>query len=198
MNKKNTIILIILSIIALALIGCGSSDKSKENSSLNIEGFYGEYIFDQVAYMRKSSAISEEQYEDDLKVVTESFTDVEFSIGESYFYESSGTFGEDPLEAFEFMTMEEYGQKYYDDLARENLEDFEGLGSIFDYDDIKEELNVKKIEHYIMYLEDGILLNPAFYITKDNIFIAMETISFEETEEDLKGYTHYLLKLKEK
>ncbi len=49
-----------------------------------------------------------------------------------------------------------------------------------------------------MYVEDGILSNPAFYITKDNIFVAMETISFGETEDILKGYTHYLLKLKEK
>ena len=33
-------------------------------------------------------------------------------------------------------------------------------------------------------------------ITIDNIFVAMETISLGETEDDLKGYTHYLWKLK--
>lgn len=147
--------------------------------------------------MRKSSAISEEQYQNDFKAVTETFTDVEFSIEGSYFYETSGTFGENPSEGFEFITIEDYGDKYYDDLARENLENFEGLSSIFDYDDIKKELDVNEIKHYTMYVEDGILSNPMFYITKENIFVAMETISFGETEDDLRGYTHYLLKLKE-
>ena len=177
---------------ALKLL-CNGSD----NRSINIADFYGEYIFDEVVYMRKSPAISEEQYQNDLQIVTETFTDVEFSIGESYFYETSGTFGENPSEGFEFITIKDYGDKYYDDLARENLENFEGLSSIFDYDDIKKELGVNEIEHYIMYVEDGILSNPAFYITKDSIFVAMETISFGETEDTLKGYTHYLLKLKE-
>ena len=197
MNKKSTTILILASLIILALTGCVPSNNSIDNTSLNIADFYGDYIFDEVAYMRKSSAISEEQYQNDLKAVRETFTGVEFSIGESYFSETSGTFGEDPFEGFEFITIKDYGDKYYDDLARENLEEFEGLSSIFDYDDIKKELNVKEIEHYTMYVEDGILSNPMFYITKDNIFVAMETISFGETEQDLKGYTHYLLKLKE-
>jgi hypothetical protein len=196
MNKKIIIIFILQSIILLALIGCGSSNNSIDNTSLNIADFYGEYTFDEVVYMRKSSAISEEQYQNDLKVVTETFKDAQFSIGESYFYETSGTFGESPSEGFEFITIKDYGDKYYDDLAREDLENFEGLGSIFDYDDIKKELNVNEIKHYIMYVEDGILSNPGFYITKDNIFVAMETISFGETEDSLKGYTHYLLKLK--
>ncbi len=197
MNKKNTIIIILQIIIILVLVGCVSSNKSIDNRSINIADFYGEYIFDEVVYMRKSPAISEEQYQNDLQIVTETFTDVEFSIGESYFYETSGTFGENPSEGFEFITIKDYGDKYYDDLARENLENFEGLSSIFDYDDIKKELGVNEIEHYIMYVEDGILSNPAFYITKDSIFVAMETISFGETEDTLKGYTHYLLKLKE-
>lgn len=196
MNKKIIIIFILQSIILLALIGCGSSNNSIDNTSLNIADFYGEYTFDEVVYMRKSSAISEELYQNDLKVVTETFKDAQFSIGESYFYETSGTFGESPSEGFEFITIKDYGDKYYDDLAREDLENFEGLGSIFDYDDIKKELNVNEIKHYIMYVEDGILSNPGFYITKDNIFVAMETISFGETEDSLKGYTHYLLKLK--
>ncbi len=198
MNKRNTIIIIFQCIIILVLAGCVSSNKSLDNTSLNIADFYGEYTFDEVAYMRKSPAISEEQYQNDLKIVTDTFTDVEFSIGDSYFYETSGTFGENPSEGFEFITIKDYGDKYYDDLARENLENFEGLIFIFDYDDIKKELDVNEIEHYIMYVEDGILSNPAFYITKDSIFVAMETISFEETEDALKGYTHYLLKLKEK
>ena len=196
MNKKIKVIIILQIIIILVLIGCGSSNKSIDNTSLNIADFYGEYIFDEVVYMRKSSAISEEQYQNDLKVVTETFTDAEFSIGESYFYETSRTFGENPSEGFEFITIKDYGDKYYDDLARENLENFEGLSSIFDYDDIKKELDVNEIKHYAMYVEDGILSNPMFYITKDNIFVAMETISFGETEDDLKGYTHYILKLK--
>ncbi|NMA48992.1 MAG: hypothetical protein GX947_04390 [Tissierellia bacterium] len=198
MNKRSTIILILLSMIILVLTGCVPSNKSIDNTSLNIADFYGEYIFDEVAYMRKSSTISEEQYQDDLKAVTEIFTDAEFSIGESYFYETSETFGEDPSEGFEFITIKDYGDKYYDELARENLENFEGLSSVFDYDDIKKELDVNEIKHYTMYVEDGILSNPMFYITKDNIFVAMETISFGETEDTLKGYTHYLLKLKEK
>lgn len=197
MNKKSIIIFILQSIILLALVGCGSSNKTIDNTSLNIATFYGEYTFDEVVYMRKSSAISEEQYQNDLKAVTETFTDVEFSIGEGYFYETSGTFGENPSEGFEFITIKDYGDKYYDDLVREDIEDFEGLSSIFDYDDIKKELDVNEIKHYTMYVEDGILSNPMFYITKDNIFVAMETISFGETEDDLKGYTHYLLKLKE-
>lgn len=197
MRKKSTIVFVLYSILLLVLVGCGTSNKSTENASLNIADFYGEYIFDEVAYMRKSSTISEEQYQEDLKSVTETFKDTEFIIKESYFYETSGTFGKDASEGFEFITIEEYGDKYYDDLARENLEDFKGLSSIFDYDDIKKELNVNEIKHYTMYIEDGILSNPMFYITKDNIFVAMETISFEETENNLKGYTHYLLKLKE-
>ena len=196
MNKKITII-VLQSIIILALIGCASTNKQIDNTSLNIADFYGEYTFDEVVYMRKSSAISEEQYQNDLKAVTETFTDVEFSIGESYFYESSKTFGENPSEGFEFITIKEYGEKYYDDLVRKDIENFPGLSSIFDYDDIKKELDVNEIKHYIMYVEDGILSNPLFYITKDNIFVAMETISFEETDGSLKGYTHYLLKLKE-
>jgi hypothetical protein len=195
--KKITIISILQSIILLALVGCGTSNEAIDNTPLNIADFYGEYTFDEVVYMRKSSAISEEQYRNDFEVVTEIFTEVEFSIGESYFYETSGTFGEKPSEGFEFITMKDYGDKYYDDLVRENLEDFEGLSTIFDYDDIKKELNVNEIKHYIMYVEDGTLSNPMFYITKDNIFVAMETISFGETDETLKGYTHYLLKLKE-
>jgi hypothetical protein len=197
MNKKIMRIIILKSIIILALVGCASSNKPINNTSLDISDFYGEYTFDEVVYMRKSSAISEELYQNDLKVVTETFKDAQFSIGESYFYETSGTFGESPSEGFEFITIKDYGDKYYDDLAREDLENFEGLGSIFDYDDIKKELNVNEIKHYIMYVEDGILSNPGFYITKDNIFVAMETISFGETEDSLKGYTHYLLKLKE-
>lgn len=198
MNKKNTIIIILQSIlIILVLIGCGYSNKSIDNTSLNIADYYGEYTFDEVVYMHKSSAISEEQYQNDLKIVTETFTDVEFSIGESYFYETSGTFGENPSEGFEFITIKDYGDKYYDELARENLENFEGLSFIFDYDDIKKELDVNEIKHYIMYIEDGILSNPTFYITKDSIFVAMETISYGETHDTLKGHTHYLLKLKE-
>ena len=198
MNKKSIIILILLNIIILVLTGCVPSNKSIDDTPLNIADFYGEYVFDGVAYMRKPSTISEEQYQDDLKAVTETFTDAEFSIGESYFSETSRTFGEDPSEGFEFITIKEYGDEYYDELARGNLENFEGLSSIFDYEDIKKELGANEIKHYIMYVEDGILSNPAFYITKDNIFVAMETISFEETEDTLKGYTHYLLKLKEK
>lgn len=197
MNKKITIIFILQIIILLVLVGCGSSNKPIHNTSLNIATFYGEYIFDEVVYMRKSSAISEEQYQNDLKAVTETFTDVEFSIRESYFYETSGTFGENPSEGFEFITIKDYGDKYFDDLFSEDIENFEGLSSIFDYDDIKKELDVNEIKHYTMYVEDGTLSNPMFYITKDNIFVAMETISFGETEDDLKGYTHYLLKLKE-
>jgi hypothetical protein len=194
--KKTTIIIILQSIIILALVGCGSSNKSIDNTPLNIADFYGEYTFDKVVYMPKSSAISEEQYQNDLKAVTETFTDVEFSIRESYFYETSGMFGENPSEGFEFITIKDYGDKYYDDLARENIENFEGLSSIFDYDDIKKELGVNEIKHYTMYAEDGILSNPMFYITKENIFVAMETISFGETDDTLKGYTHYILKLK--
>ncbi|ERN52137.1 hypothetical protein [Alkalihalophilus marmarensis] len=197
MNKKITIIIILQSITFLVLIGCTSSNKSIDNASVNIADFYGEYTFDEVAYMHKSSAISEEQYQNDLKAVTEIFTDVEFSIGESYFYETSGTFGENPSEGFEIITLKDYGDKYYDDLARENLENFEGLSSIFDYGDIKKALDVNEIEHYIMYVNDGILSNPTFYITKNNIFVANETISFGKTDDALKGYTHYLLKLKE-
>ncbi len=196
MNKKITVIIVLQIIIFLLSIGCESSNKSIDNTSLNIADFYGEYKFDEVVYMRKSSAITEEQYQNDLKIVTETFTDVEFSIGESYFYETSGTFGEKPSEGFEFITVKDYGDKYYDDLARENLENFEGLSFIFDYDDIKKELDVHEIKHYTMYVEDGVLSNPMFYITKDNIFVAMETISFGEVEDDLKGYTHYILKLK--
>ncbi len=197
MNKKITIIFILQSIILLTLMGCGSSNKSIDNTSLNIADFYGEYTFDEVAYMRKPSAISEEEYQNELKAVIETFTDAEFSIEESYFYETSGAFGKSPSEDFEFITIKDYGDKYYDDLVREGFESFEGLSSIFDYDDIKKELNVNEIKHYIMYVEDEILSNPAFYITKDDIFIAMETISSGETEDELKGYTHYLLKLKE-
>lgn len=196
MNRKITIIIILQSIILLLLVGCRSSNNSNGNTSLNIADFYGEYTFDEVTYMRKSSAISEEQYQNDLKTVTETFKDVQFSIGESYFHESSGTFGESPTEGFEFMTVKDYGVKYYDDLVKKEFENFEGLDSIFDYDDIKKQLNVNEIKHYIMYMEDGILSNPLFYITKDNIFVAMESISFEETEDSLKAYTHYLLKLK--
>lgn len=199
MNKKVTVIIILQSIILLFLMGCGSSNKSVDNNtSLNIADFYGEYTFDEVVYMRKSSAISEEEYQNDLKAVTEIFTDVEFSIGESYFYETSKTFGENPSEGFEFITLQDYDDKFYDDLAEEDLENFEGLSSLFDYDDIKKELDVNEIKHYIMYVEDGILSNPMFYITKDNIFVANETITDGETEGTLKGYTHYLLKLKEK
>ncbi|WP_438318094.1 hypothetical protein [Sporosarcina sp. FA9] len=197
MNKKITLIVLIQIITMLVLAGCGSSNKSIDNTPLNIADFYGEYLFDEVVYMRKSSTISEEQYQNDLKAVTETFTDVEFSIEESYFLETSGTFGEIPLEGFEFITIKDYGEKYYDDLASENLENFEGLSSIFDYDDIKKELDLKEIKHYTMYLEDGIMSNPSFYITKDNIFVAMETISLDEADGALKGYTHYLLKLKE-
>lgn len=197
MNKKITLIVLLQIIAALVLAGCGSSNKSLDNTSLNIADFYGEYVFDEVVYMRKSSTISEEQYQNDLKAVTETFTDVEFSIEESYFFETSGTFGEKATEGFEFITIKDYGEKYYDDLASENLEDFEGLSSIFAYDDIKKELDVKEIKHYTMYLEDGIMSNPAFYITKDTIFVAMETISLDEADDALKGYTHYLLKLKE-
>lgn len=197
MNKKIAIIIILQSIIILVLIGCVPSNKSIDNTSLNIASFYGEYTFDKVAYMRKSSVINEEQYQNDLKVVTETFTDAEFSIGEGYFYETSGTFGNNPSEGFEFITIRDYGDKYYDDLVREDLENFEGLSSIFDYDDIKKELDVNEIKHYTMYVEDEILSNPMFYITKDNVFVAMETISFGETDDALKGYTHYLLKLKE-
>ncbi|WP_026895239.1 hypothetical protein [Clostridiisalibacter paucivorans] len=187
----------IIFLIVVAIVLISNSNKSIDNTSLNIADFYGEYTFDEVVYMPKSPAISEEQYQNDLKAITETFTDVKFSIEESYFYETSGTFGENPSEGFEFITIKDYGDKYYDDLARENLENFEGLSSIFDYDDIKKELGVNEIKHYTMYVEDGILSNPMFYITKDNIFVAMETISFGGTEDDLKVYTHYLLKLKE-
>lgn len=197
MNKKITLIILLQIITVLVLAGCGSSNKSTANTSLNIADFYGEYIFDEVVYMRKSSTISEEQYQNDLKAVTATFTDVKFSIEEGYFFETSGTFGENPTEGFEFITIKDYGEKYYDDLASENIENFEGLSSIFDYDVIKKELGVKEIQHYTMYLEDDIMSNPAFYITKDNIFVAMETISLDESDETLKGYTHYLLKLKE-
>ncbi|NMB41895.1 MAG: hypothetical protein GX996_08160 [Firmicutes bacterium] len=197
MHKKITIMLALQSIILLVLIGCGSSNNFMGNTPLNIADFYGEYIFDEVAYMRKSSAISEEQYQNDFKTVTETFKNAEFSIGEGYFHETSGTFGKNPLQGFEFITLKDYGDKYFDDLAKENLENFEGLDSIFDDDDIRKKLDVNEIKHYVMYVEDGVLSNPGFYITKDNIFVAMETISFGETENDLKGYTHYLLKLKE-
>ncbi len=197
MNKRVITILILQSIVLLALTGCGFSNAFSDDNTLNIANFYGEYTFDEVAYMRKSAAIDEGQYQKDLKIVTETFTDVKFSIKRDYFYETSGTFGENPSEGFEFITIKEYGDTCYDDLVRENLEDFEGLSSIFDYDDIKRELGVNEIEHYIMYVEEGVLSNPTFYITKDCIFVAMETISLGETEDELKGYTHYLLKLKE-
>lgn len=196
MKKQITMILILQSILILALIGCTSPGEPTDNTSLDIADFYGEYIFDEVAYMRKSSAISEEQYRKDLKALRESFTAVEFSIGESYFYETSRTFGESPAEGFKFMTVKDYGEKHYDNLARENVKDFKGLSSIFDYGEIKRALNVNEIQHYIMYMEDSILSNPTFYISSDNIFVAMETISFGDTDDDLKGYTHYLLKLK--
>ncbi len=168
-----------------------SLNKSVDNTSLNIADFYGEYTFDEVAYI--SPTINEEEYQDVLKAVTETFTDVEFTIGESYFYETSGIFGENPSEGFEFITLQDY-----DDLVGENFDDFESLSSLFDYDGIKKELDVNEIKHYIMYVEGGILSNPAFYITKDNIFVANETISYGETDDTLKGYTHYLVKLKEK
>lgn len=197
MNKKITIILIVSSIILLALSGCGSSNNSNDNNLLEIADYYGEYKFDEVAYMRRSPAISEEKYQNDLKTVKETFKDARFSINEGYFHETSGTFGDSPSEGFEFITIKDYGDKYYDDLVREHLKNFEGICSIFDYDNIKKELGVNEIEHYIMYEEDGVLSNPVFYITKDNIFVAMETISFGETEDEMKGYTHYLLKLKE-
>lgn len=196
MNKKLTIIIILQGIIFLVLVGCRSSNNPVGTTSLNIADFYGEYTFDEVAYMRKSPTISEGQYKNDLKTVTETFKDAQFSIRESYFYETSGTFGESPAEGFEFITVKDYGDKYYDDLVRKDIEDFEGLDSIFDYDDIKNQLNVNEIKHYIMYAGGGALSNPLFYITKDNIFLAMETISFRDTEDSLKGYTHYLLKLK--
>ena len=189
--------IILQSIIILALTGYGFPNKSTDNRSLNIADFYGEYTFDEIVYMRKSSTISDEQYLNDLKVVSENFTDVKFSIGKSYFHETSGTFGEDPSEGFEFITVKDYGDKYYDDLVRGDLGNFEGLSSIFDYDDIKKALDVNELKHYTMYSEGGILSNPMFYITKGNIYVAMETISFEETGNTLKGYTHYLLKLKE-
>ncbi len=198
MNKKIRIVLIFLGTILLVLTGCGSSDKSVDIIFPNMAEFYGEYTFDEVAYLHKTSGVSEEQYQSDLMAVTDTFIDAEFIIDEGYFYETSGTFGKIPSEGFDFITMDDYGDKYYDKLAGENLENFEGLGSIFDYDDIKKELGVNEIKHYIMYEEDGILSNPAFYITKDHIFVAMDTISWGETEYELKGYTHYLLKLKEK
>ncbi|MCM3713755.1 hypothetical protein M3202_06630 [Alkalihalobacillus oceani] len=190
--------IILHSIMIFFLMGCGSSNQSADNTSLNIADFYGEYTFDEVAYMLKSSDRSEKEYQNDVKAVTEMFTDVEFSIGESYFSETSGTFGENPAEGFEFITMKDYDDKYYDEVGGENLENFEGLSSLFDYDEIKKELDVDEIEHYIMYVEDGVLSNPAFYITNNDIYVAMETISTGETEDSVKGYTHYLLKLKEK
>ncbi|MET3507269.1 hypothetical protein [Halalkalibacter oceani] len=190
--------IILHSIMIFFLMGCGSSNQSADNTSLNIADFYGEYTFEEVAYMRKYSGKSEEDYQNDVKAVTEMFTDVEFSIGESYFSETSGTFGENPAEGFEFITMKDYDDKYYDEVGGENLENFEGLSSLFDYDEIKKELDVDEIEHYIMYVEDGVLSNPAFYITNNDIYVAMETISTGETEDSVKGYTHYLLKLKEK
>lgn len=195
MNKKITIIFIFQCIILLILAGCGHYNDPVENTSLKISDYYGEYIFERIAYMRKASAISEKQYQNDLETVTETFKDAEFSIQEGYFYETSGAFGENASKEFEFITMKDYGEKYYDDLARETIKDFKGLDTVFDYDNIKKELNADQIEHYVMYFEDGVLLNPTFYITKDNIFVAMETISFEEKEDNLKGYTHYLLKL---
>ena len=196
MNKKLTLIIILLGIILLVLAGCRSSNNPIGTTSLNIADFYGKYTFDEVAYMRKSPSIGEEQYKNDLETVTETFKDAQFSIKESYFYETTGTFGESPVEGFEFITVKDYGDKYYDDLVRKDIEDFEGLDLIFDYDDIKKQLNVNEIKHYIMYEEGGVLSNPLFYITKDNIFLAMETVSYGDTEDSLKGYTHYLLRLK--
>ncbi|MCM3760209.1 hypothetical protein M3212_05320 [Alkalihalobacillus oceani] len=191
--------IILHSIIIFFLTGCGgASNQSADHPSLNIADFYGEYTFEEVAYMRKYSAKSEEDYQNDVKAVTETFTGVEFSIGESYFSETSGRFGGNPSEGFEFITMKDYDDIYYDEVGGENLENFEGLSSLFDYEEIKKELGVNEIEHYIMYVEDGILANPAFYITNDNIYVANEDISYGETEDTFKGYTHYLLKLKEK
>lgn len=40
--------------------------------------------------------------------------------------------------------------------------------------------------------------NPMLYIIKDNIFVGMESIPFEETGNTSKEHTHCLLKLKEK
>jgi len=173
-------------------MGC----DSKENPSLDIADFYGEYVFEEIAYLPKSSMISDEQYQKDFKSITETFRDAEFVIKESYFYETSGVFGKNPSEGFEFITIKDYGEKYYDDLVREEVKNFEGLSTIFNYDNLKNELEVNEIEHYTMYVQDGVLSNPLFYVTKEDIFVAMETISNGETGEDLVGYTHYLLKLK--
>lgn len=197
MSKKMIVIAFLQIVTIVVLAGCGSSNKSTDHTSFTIADFYGDYIFDEVAYMRKPSTISEEQYQKDLKAVTETFTNAEFSIKENYFHETSGTFGDDLTEDFEFMTIKDYGETYYNELASENLKNFEGLSSIFDYDEIKKELGAKEIKHYMMYVEDGIMSNPTFYITKDHIYIAMETISLDEAEDALKGYTHYLLKLKD-
>lgn len=198
MNKKKLIGIIVISIMILSVVGCSSSNDNSEKNTLSIADYYGEYVFDEVVFMRKTDAISDEQYEDDLKQVTKMFTDAEFSIKESYFNDTSGVFGTEPSENFEWLTVSEYGEKYYDDQVKERLENFQGLGSIFDYDKIKEDLNVDEIKHYTMYEEGGILSNPMLYISDEDIFIAMETITAEELDGTLEGITHYMLRLKEK
>ncbi len=45
MNKKITVIIVLQIIIFLLSIGCESSNKSIDNTSLNIADFYGEYKF---------------------------------------------------------------------------------------------------------------------------------------------------------
>lgn len=197
MVKKSAILIFLYSLIALTLVGCGTSNQSLDKANLTIADFYGDYTFDEVVYMHKHSGQSDEEYENDLKAVTDMFTDAEFTIKEGYFYESTGTFGEGPFEGFEFITLKEYDDKFYDDLDEEELEHYVSLSSVYDYDDIKKELDVNEIEHYIMYEEGGILLNPFFYITKDDVFVAMETITDGETEDSIQGITHYLLKLEE-
>ncbi len=79
-----------------------------------------------------------------------------------------------------------------------HYQNFEGLISITDYDDIQKEFEANEIEHYTMQSEGEILPNPMLYIIKDNIFVGMESIPFEETGNTSKEHTHCLLKLKEK
>lgn len=47
----------------LFLTGCVPSNQSSGNTSLDIADFYGEYIFDEVAYMYKPLEMSEEHLE---------------------------------------------------------------------------------------------------------------------------------------
>ncbi|QKS69716.1 hypothetical protein FLK61_23240 [Paenalkalicoccus suaedae] len=192
---KNVLTISCLSFASVFLIACSSSTQSAEDTDLHIEDFYGEWVFNEVAYVEQSSSVSDEQYQDDVKAISDLFSGAEFTIGESYFYETSGTFGENPSEGFEFIRAEEYESRLYDDAAIENSENVQELSSLFDYEEIKEALDVNDIEHYLMYTDGGVLSNPLFYVTENDIFVANESISFGETEDSIKGYTHYLLRL---